>query len=74
VEPPFDLAKTRDFILTHGMSEEPRVYALVETVPDNVNAKSVIKKLGMRRESGPTCRVCRAHRVLPVCGGRVASG
>jgi len=54
VEPPFDLAKTRDFILTHGMSEEPRVYALVETVPDNVNAKSVIKKLGMRRESGPT--------------------
>lgn len=113
VEPPFDLAKTRDFILTHGMSEEPRVYALVEretsslvghvifhrfgddsvfelgwvlsrsswgrgyaleisraliqyafcvmglskivmeTVPDNVNAKSVIRKLGMRRESEP---------------------
>lgn len=53
VEPPFDLAKTRDFILTHGMSEEPRVYALVETVPDNVNAKSVIKKLGIRRESEP---------------------
>ena len=30
VEPPFDLAKTRDFIMTHGMTAEPRVYALVE--------------------------------------------
>lgn len=31
VEPPFDMAKTRDFIITHGMTVEPRVYALVES-------------------------------------------
>ena len=114
VEPPFDLGKTRDFIMTHGMTAEPRVYALVErdtgnlvghvifhrfdddsvfelgwvlsrsswgrgyaleisraliqhafcvlglskivveTVPDNVGAKKVIEKLGMRRESATT--------------------
>ncbi|HHY45555.1 MAG TPA: GNAT family N-acetyltransferase [Firmicutes bacterium] len=110
VELPFDLEKTRDFIMAHGMTAEPRVYALaeratgklighvvfhrfeddsvfelgwilsrsawgrgyalevsralmdhafrimglskvvVEAVPDNVNAKKVIEKLGMRRE------------------------
>lgn len=114
VERPFDLQKTRDFIIAHGMTAEPRVYALVEsdtgrlvghvifhrfdddsvfelgwvlnrsswgrgyaleisraliqyafrvlglskvvveTVPDNVHARSVIERLGMRRESGAT--------------------
>mgnify|MGYP000927947381 CR=1 FL=1 len=110
VEPLFDLGKTRDFIMTYGMTAEPKVYALVEistgslvghvifhrfdddsvfelgwvlrrsswgrgyaleisraltqyafcvlglskivveTVPNNVSAKKVIEKLGMRRE------------------------
>ena len=32
VERPFDLQKTRDFIIAHGMTAEPRVYALVEAI------------------------------------------
>jgi ribosomal-protein-alanine N-acetyltransferase len=36
VEPPFDLGKTRDFIMMYGMAAEPRVYALVESDTGNV--------------------------------------